>query len=295
MMQNSVILPAEVTVDSVQQARSGLIRYFAILIPVTALFEGIMIARGEFVPWVMLLMLTPALASVVARLMGREGFGDVSFRLGGRRGAQAILLALILPVIVGLVAYGIAWAVGLAEFTPPSSAMFPAVTNPLALLGLQFVSVWNVGALIGLVLAAGEEIGWRGYMLTRLIDAGVPQPVLVSGLIWGTWHLPLILSGLYAAGPNPLISALWFMVAITVAAYLYARFRLVTGSIWPVIILHEVWNNVIQDVFDVSTSGERATFWVGESGVLVMLMVIVVVVLLTRVWQPADEPSPSVA
>jgi membrane protease YdiL (CAAX protease family) len=204
-----------------------------------------------------------------------------------------ILLTLILPVIVGLVAYGVAWSVGLAEFTPPASSTFPAVTNPLARLGLQFVSVLNVGFLVALVLAAGEEIGWRGYMLTRLIDARVPQPVLVSGLIWGVWHLPLILSGLYAAGPNPLLSALWFLVAITVSSFLYARLRLATGSIWPVIMLHGAWNSTIQSVFDVSTSGERATFWVGESGVLVMLTIIIVVVLLTRVWRPAAEISAS--
>ena len=291
MMQNSAIVQAEAALDSVQKARRGLTFYFAVLVPLTALLEGIMIRTGTFAPWVLFLMLTPMVASVVARLVLRESFGDVSFRVGGQRGLQAILLALLLPVIVGVVAYGFAWAVGLAELTPPASATFPAVTNPWALLGLQFVSVLNIGFLIALVLAAGEEIGWRGYMLTRLIDARVPQPVLVSGLIWGLWHLPLILSGLYAAGPNPLLSALWFLVAITVSSFLYAKLRLATGSIWPAIILHGAWNSTIQSVFDVSTSGERATLWVGESGILVMLTIILVVALLARTWRPALKRS----
>ncbi|MEZ4621147.1 MAG: CPBP family intramembrane glutamic endopeptidase [Caldilineaceae bacterium] len=132
-------------------------------------------------------------------------------------------------------------------------------------------------------------MGWRGYMLTRLIDARIPQPVLVSGLIWGVWHLPLILSGLCAAGPNPLVSALWFMVAITVASFLYAKLRLATGSISLVIMLHGAWNSTIQSVFDVSTSGEHATLWVGESGILVMLTIIPVVALLARTWRPSVE------
>jgi len=288
-MQNSAIVQAAVPLDTVQRARRGLALYFAILVPLTALLEGIMISTGTFVPWVLFLMLTPTLASVIARLTLREGFGDVSFRVGGRRGVQGMLLALILPVIVGLVAYGIAWFLGLAEFTPPASATFPSVMNPLALLGLQFVSVLNIGFLIDLVLAAGEEIGWRGYMLTRLINARIPQPVLVSGLLWGLWHLPLILSGLYAAGPNPILSALWFLVAITVSSFLYAKLRLATGSIWPVIMLHGAWNSTIQSVFDVSTSGEHATLWVGESGILVMLTIILVVALLARTWRPSVE------
>lgn len=54
---------------------------------------------------------------------------------------------------------------------------------------------------MSLVLVSEEEIGWRGYMLTRLIDAGVLRPVLASALIWGLWHVPLVLAGVCAAGP----------------------------------------------------------------------------------------------
>ena len=71
--------------------------------------------------------------------------------------------------------------------------------------------------------AAGEEIGWRGYMLTRLIDAGVPAPVIVSGLIWGLWHVPLIVAGIiYGAHPSP---ALAVVLAVTLASgfWLIAR------------------------------------------------------------------------
>jgi CAAX protease family protein len=35
---------------------------------------------------------------------------------------------------------------------------------------------------------------------------GVPYPVLASGLIWGLWHIPLIVAGIYAAGPYPALS-----------------------------------------------------------------------------------------
>jgi membrane protease YdiL (CAAX protease family) len=85
------------------------------------------------------------------------------------------------------------------------------------------------------------------------------------------------------------------MVAITVASFLYAHLRLATGSIWPVIILHGAGNSTIQSVFDVSTSGEGATFWVGESGILVMLTIIVAVVLLARIWRSDAGSPPSVA
>ena len=77
---------------------------------------------------------------------------------------------------------------------------------------------------IAAISATGEEIGWRGYMLTRLVDAKIPRPILVSGLIWWGWHAPLILSGQYASGPYPALSALLF------GASGRSRFRGVWGN-----------------------------------------------------------------
>ena len=39
-----------------------------------------------------------------------------------------------------------------------------------------------LGLVMQLAYAAGEEIGWRGYFVLRLIDARVPFPILVSGM-----------------------------------------------------------------------------------------------------------------
>lgn len=276
-MQTIATLPTPLAANPVRQARRGLVLYFAILIPVTALLEGIMIKAGAMIGLlVLVLMFMPTLASVIARLTLHEGFSDVSFRLGGRCGVQGMLLALLQPILVGLLAYGVAWSVGLAEFAPPTLGLLF-----LAQLSLQFVA-----QLIG---GVGEEIGWRGYMLTRLIDAGVPYPVLASGLIWGVWHLPLLLSGLYYTGPNVYLSALLFMVAVTVLAWFYAQLRLSTGSIWPTIVLHGAGNAILHNVFDASTRGAQANLWIGESGILVTLAVIAVSVLLIRVWRPATK------
>lgn len=290
-MENVATVQPNVESDSAQRARRGLATYFALLVAASALIEGIMIVSGHFGRWVLLLMCIPALASVITRIVLREGFGDVSFRIGGRRGVKAILLALIAPIVVGSMAYGIAWLTGLAEFTPPASSAFPAVADPAGRFGLQLISVFGINFVFGLFFGAGEEIGWRGYMLTRLIDARVPQPILVSGLIWGAWHLPLILGGLYAVGPSPLLAVLWFMVGVTVLTFLISQLRLSSGSIWPAVVLHTVWDLIIIYVFDVSTNGAQATLWVGVSGILVMLTLLAVVPLLARVLRPASESA----
>jgi membrane protease YdiL (CAAX protease family) len=130
--------------------------------------------------------------------------------------------------------------------------------------------------------AAGEEIGWRGYMLTRLIDAGVPKPILTSGLIWGLWHVPLILGGVYLAGPPPVLSALLFIVVATAFSFVFARLRLETGSVWPAIALHAAWNAIIQTAFDRASTGAGATLWIGESGILLALTTVLAAIIFSR-------------
>ncbi|MEV6559446.1 CPBP family intramembrane glutamic endopeptidase [Nocardia sp. NPDC051756] len=239
---------------------------------------------------ILFLMWAPGVAGLISRLILREGFGDISLRLGGRRTWWALLIGLGYPVAIAAAAYGVGWASGLADFTSPAGAS----TGWVAFGGELLVGL-GLGTAIGLVFALGEELGWRGYLLTRLIDAGVPRPILVSGLIWAAWHLPLILGGSYLTGNGgsvPLIAAL-FVVQVTVVSYVFARLRLDTGSIWPAVVLHASWNSVIQSVFDPHTSGSQAWLWLGEQGVLTLAANVIGVVLLYRLSGRSPRQSPA--
>src|SRR5215204_1418600 len=272
--------------DIQHQARRGLAIYLAVVVVLTALFDVLVITFSPL--WILGRMFSPALASVVARLVLREGFADVSFRFGGRRTLKAILLAVVFPIIIGLVAYGVAWATGLAQFDPQPLGLIASfvgdTASPVTLFVVLLALTATIGSIIGALSAAGEEIGWRGYMLTRLIDAGVPRPVLASGLIWGLWHVPLILAGVYVAGSSPVVSAMLFMVMVTSLGFVFARMRLETGSIWPTIALHGAWNSIIQGAFDPATTGAgaKATLWVGEAGIFTALALVVAAVIFSR-------------
>jgi len=255
--------------------------YFAVLVPLSAVFEAMMI-RGNL-SWVSALMWTPAAASVVARLVLREGFADVSFRVGGQRGWKAIGLALIFPTILGLLAYGIAWTTGLVQFNPKliklAAGYVGDASSPIIMFLINLAVASTIVTIYSVRTAAGEEIGWRGYMLTRLMDAGVPKPILVSGLIWGLWHVPLILGGVYLVGPPPIVAALLWMVTATAFSFVFARLRLETGSVWPAITLHSAWNAIIQSAFDPASKGAGMELWIGESGILVSLTMIAAAII----------------
>src|SRR5262245_17176768 len=53
------------------------------------------------------------------------------------------------------------------------------------------------GVVIVSVLAFLEEVGWRGWMLPRLIKQfNVKKGILIGSLVWALWHVPFMFSGI---------------------------------------------------------------------------------------------------
>ena len=117
-----------------------------------------------------------------------------------------------------------------------------------------------LGSLLNLIPVMGEEMGWRGYMLTRLIDAEFSRPILISGLIWATWHVPIVIAGLYVEGTSALLSVLGIYFCIVPFSYITAYLRLITGSVWPSVIIHTTWNAIIQGLSHVQVQEIKLRF-----------------------------------
>jgi hypothetical protein len=221
------------------------------------------------------LMWTPALAAVGTRLIrrnaspvqpARSALGALGFGGPGRRPAviRAVGAAILLPLVTGAIAYGVTWTTGLAEFV----TMTPGV-RPITSLLNEIVRALTLGVIPGIVIVAGEEWGWRWFLAPRLRDSGIPHPLLFGGIIWATWHAPLIASGQYAAGGGPVIAVAAFTVLAIALHALWSHWVETTGSLWPALIGHSAWNTIIQFPFDGHTAGEHAALWIGDSGVIV--------------------------
>ena len=91
-------------------ARRGLAMYFAVLVPLSAIVTALAITQGK--GWMYAAMPIPALASIVARRVLHEGFGDVGWRLRDQRVRRYIALGVALPIAIGAVAYGAAGSAG---------------------------------------------------------------------------------------------------------------------------------------------------------------------------------------
>jgi len=227
--------------------------------------------------WLLLLMWCPGVSSFIGRMVLRESWADVSFRIGGHLGVRALAIGYAVPLAIGGVAYGMAWAAGLAHFTGTLSSF----TGRLGLAG-------SLGLVDGVLGGLGEELGWRGYMLTRLVGAGVPVPLLTSGLIWALWHLPLVMMGAYPPVDGSLAALPAFLVVFLGAGAIAGILRLRSGSIWPAVMFHAAWDGFMQIAFDPLTA-ER-TRWLGEGGVLVAIATVGAAVWVAR-WSGVSPMS----
>jgi membrane protease YdiL (CAAX protease family) len=89
---------------------------------------------------------------------------------------------------------------------------------------------------------AGEEIGWRGYALTRLADrTGLGAASLIVGAVWALWHLPLFLLPDSGSRGQSFPIYLLSVTATSVAmAWLYWR---TGGSLLLTMLMHAAINN----------------------------------------------------
>lgn len=128
----------------------------------------------------------------------------------------------------------------LASQVPGAAEQIRAIPAPVLIAG-QLAAVL-LGSIINTIPALGEEIGWRGWLVPRLRPLGTVGMVLVSGVIWGLWHAPLILLGYnYPGVPGWLGLAAMCAMTISFGAVL-AWLRLASDSVWPAALAHGAFN-----------------------------------------------------
>lgn len=307
---------------SVQQARRGLLVFMLALVATTFIsiwlryrIQQPTLSTIAF-PLVIttLLSCSPAVASLIARVSLGEGIRDISLRLRGEWVARAMLIGWLWPVLCGSLTYGVAWIAGFTRFQWTSVGSTYGTWGPENLLGISIfgMSPWAgfavrllaclLFAFVGCLQSLGEELGWRGYLLTRLFDAKIPLPVFWNGLIWGLWHIPyFVLLTSDRNLPERRSVSLFFFVAGTIAgAYLLSYLRLRSGSIWPAVLAHASGNVVFTWAFEGFTAA--SPFWKGELYLLSVGLPVLILMLQRRPWivrywpQPRnDVPPPSLS
>lgn len=111
------------------------------------------------------------------------------------------------------------------------------------LAGLPFVTIagfiskdWpllagQLGAQF-LIVGIGEEIGWRGWLLPRLLENNsFPAAIGWLTLSWAVWHLPILFRGFQIVYP-------WLMILVSMSLIMSCLWIKVKGNVLVLAMAH---------------------------------------------------------
>jgi CAAX protease family protein len=221
--------------------------------------SGARVRDGVGVPTQLPGLLGPLVAAVVVSAVeGRSSLQDLVRRM--------LLLRLPLrfwALLAGTMALGLAVVLAVDRDLVASDL--------LSYSGIGRLDPALVLVLVVVVNGFGEETGWRGFVVERLLPRHGPvRTALLTTLVWATWHLPMFffVQGLRGLGP----AAVGWLVGLTCGSIVLTWMYVGTGhSIAYCAMWHSAFNLTTATT---ATTGTPAA--VSSTAVMVLAGVLVV-------------------
>ena len=248
---------------------------------------------------------SPVVANLATRLVTKEGWGNFMLRPNFRRNWRFWLATWLLPLLAVIVGSAMFYLFFPQSFDPALgeiqklTAGIPALAgiNPWLFMLSTMLQIVVLATPINAVVSLGEELGWRAYLLPRLLAhfsgaesanaLAARQAALLVGLIHGVWHWPLFfLSTPFDSGsafPFPLV----YIVFTCSMSVLLSWGALRSGSVWPATIGHGAINGTsalagyLLKGPALPLLGPAPTGLIGGMGYLILALVL----LFRRQWQ----------
>lgn len=208
----------------------------------------------------LLLLLGVFIPAASAIVVERHFFPRQTPDLGWRLGPWSMYLRTYGTIAFGvLLNYGLTWAFVIPadwtfanfieQYIPLSSLPLPPQTLFILLPLLTFI----IAPILNLLPSLGEELGWRGFLLPRLLPLGRLPAVIISSVLWALWRLPLLAILGFSAGLNSAwvlilnflmlvafalwLSYVWLRTESTIlTAFMHATFNAGAYTFWFLIL-----------------------------------------------------------
>jgi uncharacterized protein len=246
--------------------------------PLLAFFVLAFALTWAALPWDSFMAGGPLIAALVVTGIadGRRGLRELGGRIiRWRVGWQWYAAAIGIPL-------GLAFATGAANIAlgAPGSAIRHLQLSSLA-------AVFAARLLLPVGAPLGEEPGWRGFALPRLLERRSPfAATLLLGLIVALWHVPLI----WVAGEHLPPIVIPTTVAVTFFySWLFLRSG---GSVFLTILSHAVEGTVAPRFSGThGFVGSDKTHWTLLYAAGWCAIAIAIVVLDRPIWQPSARSN----
>lgn len=250
-------------------------------------------------------MFAPALAVVLTRAITREGFHNAMIvPVEFKRRWKYYLLAWFGPLVLVVAGAVLYFLIFPADFDPSMGYVVEQLraameaagqTQPIddATLRLTlWASVLTIplAPVLNAIPCFGEEWGWRGYLLPKLLERfSVAKALLISGVAWGLWHAPItILGHNYGLGyvGFPVLGIVAMCVLSTVLGVFMSYVTIRSGSCLPAVIAHGMLNGCASLGTMFSASGGNPFVGPAPTGIVSAAFFVVAAVVMARALRP---------
>jgi membrane protease YdiL (CAAX protease family) len=214
----------------------------------------------------------PGLAAIITSLFFNKSIMPLGLAIKNK---QYLLAGYFLPLLYAVPVYVAIWFFGFAPFNS----------------GIHFswLAVFTLGQVQSLLMATGEEIGWRGFLYPELSKKlNRFNAAFITGITWAAWYYPLII---YAHHQGP---PLWYVLScfslmIISMSFITAWLRDRSKNIWPGVLLLTSHNFYIQVFLNNLTKASPYREYVyGEFGIGLALSTFI---LATMLWLKHEKTS----
>jgi len=195
----------------------------------------------------------PALAHILTRLVTRSEWKDLWLKPYFKDAWKYLLAGWFIPGLLTILGSALFFLILPSQFDPELTMITNQLQNagaqisPLVVILSQTAIALVISAPVNMLATFGEEFGWRGFLLTSLLPLGKRKALIISSIIWGVWHWPVVLMGHnYGLGYTGypwlgLILTVWFTLSIGI----YFGWLSIKGkSIWPAVLAHGSLNGL---------------------------------------------------
>lgn len=166
---------------------------------------------------------------------------------------DAYLFAIWVPVLFAIGRIGITVALSAGQLDRDLGGLHPAsgaAPSMDAVTGL--VGAILLAPFAQLVFSLGSELGWRAFLLPRLLPLGTWPAITLTSLLWWAWQLPMVLDLGSPHWPIEAVAFLfWCLFVGEILGWLYLRTRsawapalcsaaMVTATYLPALVLRDL-------------------------------------------------------
>lgn len=190
-------------------------------------------------PFLLILMCGPGVAALILSAIQGNMKETLRFRL---KPNAWWILAWAVPVAIIASSWWISLQLPSASYLPLEEQTAKLIEQqtgaalPMSREALLYSLIFQalvVGAIINMFATLNEELGWRGYMLTKVAARNFWDRHFTIGFFWGLWHAPVIWAGYnYPGEPvlGPVVFTLFCMLMSPIIGLISERGKSVLAA-----------------------------------------------------------------